>query len=460
MSDATGALASETPQTQDLTERLDLSPGHCAVVGLQWGDEGKGKIVDILARRYDVVARYNGGANAGHTVVVGDQKFALHLVPSGILYPDKLNVLGNGVVVDPQQVIKELDHLASRDIKVADNFRISNRAHVVFPYHKLQDGLLEAALSKARGDGEKIGTTGRGIGPCYSDKAQRSTGVRMGELLNPDTFRIKLRHIVVIKNLMLAALAQNAEQDFEPIDADALCDQYLQYADRLRSHICDTTSLLHKAMNDGKQILFEGANATLLDIDHGTYPFVTSSNCSTLGVGTGTGVPGHLIKHIIGIVKAYQTRVGGGPMPTELEDETGELIRERGNEYGTTTGRPRRCGWLDLVALKYSVAVSGVTGISLMLLDVLAGFKELKICVGYEYQGEALEDFPADAAVLADITPVYETLKGFDSEITEALAWDQLPPEAQAYVQRIEEIIGVPIRTISVGPRRGQTLLR
>ena len=459
MPDPIESTLAPSAQTSELINRLDLTPGNCAVVGLQWGDEGKGKMIDILSQRYDIVVRYNGGANAGHTVVVGDQKFALHLIPSGILYPDKMNVLGNGVVIDPEQVIKEIDGLRERGIEVGDNFKISDRAHVVFPYHKAQDVLFDHAVAKTWEIGA-LGTTGRGIGPCYADKALRSTAVRMGELLNLDRLKDKLACVVAIKNTMLKALADQCDEPFEPFDANVIFEHTAALAKRLAPHITDTSRLLHDGIANGKELLFEGANATLLDIDHGTYPYVTSSNCSSLGVPTGTGVPGHKIKHLVGIVKAYQTRVGGGPMPTELDDETGNRIRDRGHEYGTTTGRPRRCGWLDLVALKYSTTITGVTGIALMLFDVLATFEKLAVCVGYDYNGQTLDTFPADSEVLGQVKPILKEVDGFADEITECRSWDELPAAAQQYVELIEQHVGVPVRTISVGPRRDQTLLR
>jgi adenylosuccinate synthase len=464
MTDSTNTSESTTvaaPVAEiDPLDALHLE-GHTAVCGLQWGDEGKGKIVDLLARRFDVTVRYNGGANAGHTVVVGDQKFALHLVPSGILYSGKGNVVGNGVVVDPAQICKEIKSLRDRGVTVdGDNLRISERAHVVFPYHKVEDVLFDEAVAKACEAGVPIGTTGRGIGPCYADKALRSAAVRMGDLILPDKLRMQVGRAVAIKNATLGALAKLCDVDFEPFDAEALIEEYLGYAEELKDHIGDTTGLLHRSMDEGKQLLFEGANAALLDIDHGTYPFVTSSNCSSLGIYAGSSVPGAKVKNIIGIAKAYQTRVGGGPMPTELLDADGERLRERGHEYGTTTGRPRRCGWIDIVAVKYTSQISGATAISLMLCDVLAGFEKLKICTGYKYKGELLPGFPADSAILAEVEPVYEELDGFAEEIDEAKSYDELPANAKAYVQRIEELVGVPVRIVSVGPRRDQTLVR
>ena len=424
----TSTMSDAAPESADLIHRLNLKPGHAAVVGLQWGDEGKGKVVDLLtgltceaedggtpevgqhssgtsggegspgAGVFDIVARYNGGANAGHTVCVGDKKYALHLIPSGILYPDKLNVLGNGVVVDPEQVVKEITGLREQGLRLTpDNFVISDRAHLVLPYHKAQDALQEAAYTMPNAleqSVEGIGTTGRGIGPCYADKALRSTAVRMADLRDLDQLARKLHRIVPIKNATLAALAGYAGQPHTPIVVDDLIGWLRPLAEQLVPHLADTATLLHRRIADGQRILFEGANATLLDIDHGTYPYVTSSNCSSLGVHTGTGVAGHHVTNVIGIVKAYQTRVGGGPMPTQLDDATGDRIREVGREYGTTTGRPRRCGWLDLVALRYTATVSGATGLAIMLLDVLAGLPELKVATAYRLDSQTLEAFP------------------------------------------------------------------
>ena len=459
----TAATAADTGHR--LAEKLGLGAdsrtgGAVAVVGLQWGDEGKGKIVDLLTPDFDLVVRYNGGANAGHSVQVGDQRYALHLIPSGILFPDKLNVLGNGVVIDPSVLLSEMADLRARGIAIGDNLRISDRAHVVLPYHKLQDHLMDRALGQARGDASKIGTTGRGIGPCYADKALRSTAIRMGDLLDADALRYKLKHITFIKNKMLGALAQACGDPFGNFSADQLADEYGDYGQQLKQHICDTTALLHGSLNDGKRLMFEGANATLLDIDHGTYPFVTSSNCSSLGVGTGTGVPATRLKHIVGIVKAYATRVGGGPMPTELLDATGQRIREVGREYGTTTGRPRRCGWLDLVAVKYSAAVSGATCVALMLLDVLTGLEKLQVCTGYVLDGKKLDAFPADPAQLARVELLYDVMPGWTEPIADCRRFDDLPKAARDYVSYIENHVGVPIVMMSVGPRRDQVVLR
>ena len=441
-------------------DRLDLGPGHTIVVGLQWGDEGKGKVVDLLAQGFDLVVRYNGGANAGHSVQVGDDRYALHLIPSGILNPDKVNVIGNGVVIDPAVLIREVQGLRERGVVVGDNLRISNRAHVVFPYHHLQDQLSETALGAAKGGDNKIGTTGRGIGPCYADKALRSTAVRVADLLDDDLLSRKLDHIVTVKNLLLGALAGGCGQAFEPFDARQLHEQYREYARLLEPHVCDTTRLLQQAIEGGKQVLFEGANATMLDVDHGTYPYVTSSNCSSLGAYPGAGVSGRCVGNLLGVIKAYSTRVGGGPMPTELNDATGERIREVGREYGTTTGRPRRCGWLDLVGLGYAAKLNGVTSLSVMLLDVLAGLETLQVCVGYRYKGKMLDAFPAQPEVLGAVEPVYEQLPGFTEPIEDCRSFDKLPPEAQAYVRMIEDHTAVPVRMISVGPGRDQTIVR
>jgi len=453
-----------------MIDRLNLKPGHAAVVGLQWGDEGKGKVVDLLTAAdasgggFDVVARYNGGANAGHTVVVGDKKYALHLIPSGILHPDKLNVLGNGVVIDPEQVVKEITGLREQSLKLAPgNFVISDRAHVVMPYHKVQDALQEAAYvmpNELDQTIEGIGTTGRGIGPCYADKALRSTAIRMADLRDFEELKHKLHRIVPIKNATLAALAEYAGQEHTPIVVEALLRWLEPLAKELVPHLTDGAGVLHERIQNGERILFEGANATLLDIDHGTYPYVTSSNCSSLGVHTGTGVAGHHVTNVIGIVKAYQTRVGGGPMPTQLDDETGERIRQVGREFGTTTGRPRRTGWLDLVALKYTATVSGATGMAIMLLDVLAGLPELKVCTAYELGGKPITNFPADIGVLSKVTPVYETLPGFPEDVTECTDYDSLPGAARGYLKFVEDFLGVPIVMVSVGPRRSQSIFR
>ncbi|MAT81984.1 MAG: adenylosuccinate synthase [Phycisphaerae bacterium] len=431
---------------------------NTAVVGLQWGDEGKGKIVDLLTADHDLIVRYNGGANAGHTVVVGGKKYALHLIPSGILSPEKTCVIGNGVVVDPAKLLEEIKSLHDRGVKVESNLKISSRAHVVMPYHKEHDAALEKVLSSAAGKGDRnlsIGTTKRGIGPAYADKIHRSLSVRMGDLLDREYLAARLEVICAIRSRELDALGVKTP----PLDSAALTEDYASMGQRLAPHITDTVYELHDALREGQSILFEGANACLLDIDHGTFPYVTSSNCSTLGIPAGTGVPGANIDHVVGIMKAYTTRVGEGPFPTEELGETGDYIRERGNEYGTTTGRPRRCGWLDLVAVRYSAMICGVTSIACMLLDVLSGFDELKLCTGYRLKdGTVTDRFIPDAHRLPTAEPIYETLPGWQEEIVDATDRDSLPAAARAYLSRIEEITGLPIDIVSVGPDRAQTV--
>lgn len=456
---------------------------HTAVVGLQWGDEGKGKIVDLLTEKHDVIVRYNGGANAGHTIVVGDQRYAVHLIPTGILHRDKLSVIGNGVVVDPEKLLEEIRTLRDRGIAITDNLVVSDRAHVVMPYHKEHDAALEQRLSATGGDSDRsIGTTKRGIGPCYADKVHRSTAIRMGDLLELDVLRAKLRVTCAIRTAELAAL----NVDAKPLDPDALAEQYASFGRELAPHITDTVYLLHDTITEGRSILFEGANACLLDIDHGTYPYVTSSNCSTLGIPAGTGIPGKHIQNVIGIMKAYSTRVGGGPFPTEIEGDIAHQIRERGREYGTTTGRPRRVGWLDLVAVKYSAMICGATSIACMLLDVLSGLEEIKLCIGYRETSKPQnvktsrsEDVPSgddsrdvshrfipDAERLARVEPIYETLPGWSEELDSLPAISGpdrsragLPDNARRYLDRIEEFISIPIDIVSIGPERTQTLI-
>lgn len=440
------------------------SARHSAVVGLQWGDEGKGKLVDRLAGGFDAVVRYNGGANAGHSVVVGGQRYALHLVPSGILAPGVFAVVGNGVVVDPERLIEELDGLSSRGVDIS-SLVISSRAHVVMPYHKAEDGLREELLQATPADPSSppksavsaIGTTRRGIGPAYADKVQRATAIRVGDMLRPELLRSKLEMICAMKNSIFRSLHPTEPEVF---DAGAICDRMTELGERLRPMIRDTTYLLHDLDSEGKTILFEGANATMLDVDHGTFPYVTSSNASSLGIGPGTGVPPQRVGRIIGVVKAYSTRVGGGPMPTELDDDIAHRIRERGREYGTTTGRPRRVGWIDLVAVKYAAMVAGATEIGLTLLDVLAGFDELKLCTAYETPDGRTDRFLPDGFELAEARPVYETLPGFGDEITGVRSFEELPENARRYVERIEAFVGVPVCTIGVGPDREQTIDR
>jgi adenylosuccinate synthase len=433
--------------SNNLTGLNDL--GNTSVIGLQWGDEGKGKIVDLLTEHYDFAIRWNGGSNAGHTVKVGDKKYAFHLIPSGILRKECTSVVANGVVIDPLKLLEEIDGLANKGVDVADNLKLSSMAHVVLPYHKLQDQLSESKLG-----GSKIGTTARGIGPCYADKANRSTGIRLIDMLDDTRFKEKLQRVVAEKNIIFGALYGAPAIDWLPI-----FEQYRSCAEQLRPYVTDTSKLLHTAYRAGKRLLFEGANAVLLDLDHGTFPFVTSSNCGT-GLSVGTGLPGSAVKNTLGIVKAYSSRVGSGPFPTEQTNATGEKIRERGHEYGTTTGRPRRCGWLDGVALRYTAAVSGATGLCLMLLDVLSTFDTLKICTAYNIKGRTTDWFEPDGLELACAEPIYEELPGWHEAIDTATSFEQLPKNAQGYVKRIEEVVGVPVKIISVGPARHQTLIR
>ncbi|MCE9618885.1 MAG: adenylosuccinate synthase [Planctomycetes bacterium] len=432
---------------------------NTAVVGLQWGDEGKGKIVDLLTSQHDVIVRYNGGANAGHSVVVGKDRYALHLVPSGILHPDKSCVIGNGVVVDPEKLLEEIDGLRKRGVRVADNLQVSDRAHAVLPYHKEQDAALEeylAGVTENDAGSLAIGTTRRGIGPAYGDKINRSTAIRMGDLLDPTYLQERLRVICRLRTKELQALGVKAP----PLDADALATRFAKAGESLRPHIKDTVYGLHDSIKAGKRILFEGANACLLDIDHGTYPFVTSSNCSTLGIPPGTGLPGSSIHRVLGIMKAYSTRVGAGPFTTELLDEIGQGIRDRGREYGTTTGRPRRIGWLDLVAVRYAAMICGATGVACTLLDVLSGVKELKICTKYRLpDGRETDRFIPDARRLQGVTAIYETLPGWSEPINEAAERSQLPANARKYLERIEAYLKIPIEMVGVGPERTQTLV-
>lgn len=427
---------------------------HTAIVGLQWGDEGKGKIVDLLTPEHDMVVRYNGGANAGHTVVVGDDTYALHLIPSGILYPEIQCVIGNGVVVDPGKLVEEIDSLEARGVHAQERLSISDRAHVVLEYHKMLDGALEEFLSKSTSN-ESIGTTRRGIGPAYADKILRAPAVRVGDLRTPEVLAERIQLACELHTQQLAALGST-----ERPDPKQIFDSCREWGQRLESRIVDTTYLLHDAIADGKRLLFEGANACLLDVDHGTYPFVTSSNCSTLGIPTGTGLPASTVNSVIGIMKAYSTRVGSGPFPTELHDEIGEQIRERGREYGTTTGRPRRCGWLDLVAVRYATMLCGTTSIACMLLDVLWGLDEVKICTAYRLPDGSITDrFLPDTARLKDVEPIYEVLDGWDGPIDPSADRTSLPDGAQRYLAFIESFLNLPIEMISVGPERTQTLV-
>jgi adenylosuccinate synthase len=418
------------------------------VVGLQWGDEAKGKIVDLLTGEHDIVVRYQGGANAGHTVVLGGQPFKLSLVPSGIFRPHVQCVIANGVVLHPGSLLEEIERLRARGVQVEDNLLVSNRAHVIFPWHIEEDRLLERAAG-----GEAIGTTLRGIGPCYRDKVGRTLAFRVGDLYRQN-FRDRVRQVAHFKQRMLQCLSGEPVQ----LDADAIYEEYRQYAERLRRWVGDSTTYLLDALEANKRILFEGAQGALLDVDHGTFPYVTSSNSSGVGVPSGSGVPGRYLTKVLGIIKAYSTRVGGGPFPTEQANEIGQYIRDRGNEYGTVTRRPRRCGWFDAVAVRYTARLSGVDVLAVMLLDVLSGLEELKICVAYELDGQQTTIFPAHVDELWRAQPVYETLPGWKEDISHARRWEDLPANAQAYLRRISQLIGRPLEIISVGPDREQTI--
>jgi len=424
---------------------------NTCVIGLQWGDEGKGKIVDLLAERHNIVARYSGGANAGHTVIVGDNRFALHLLPSGSVRAENSCVIGNGVVIDPECLIEEIEMLKEKGISSLDNrLFISENAHVVLDYHKKEDQLREAALGK-----NKIGTTSRGIGPCYADKVGRSNAVRMSDFRDLETLREKLIRIVNYKNTVFSALYKA-----EPISIDEIFEKCSFFSERLLGFITDTTEYLHKALDEDKSILFEGAQGSLLDLDHGTFPFVTSSNSSALGLSAGCGIPAKKVDTFIGVSKAYNTRVGGGPFPTEQDNDTGQYIRDKGGEYGTTTGRPRRCGWFDAVATSYSINIGGIDTVALVHLDTLTGLKEINVCTAYEIDGEKTTFFPADAGRLSRVQCIYETLPGWDDDITEAKKFDELPKNAQNYLNYLEKRLGKRIGMIGVGPRRDQIIFR
>ena len=422
-----------------------------SVIGLQWGDEAKGKLVNLLTEQHDLVVRYQGGANAGHTVVVAGQTYKLSLIPSGILTPGVLCVITGGVVVNPPSILGEIDQLIGRGVTVGKNLVISDRAHVIFPWHMVEDRALNASVA----GGEAIGTTGRGIGPCYGDKAGRSLAIRLGDLFRPE-FREQLGHIVAVKSLALAGL--NGKVPELPLDAAAIYTEYTGYAERLRPFVADTTALLLDAVEGGKRVLFEGAQGALLDVDHGTFPFVTSSNSSGVGVCNGSGVPSRWITRVIGVLKAYSTRVGGGPLPTEQNNDIGQHIRDRGNEYGTVTRRPRRCGWFDAVAARYSARLSGADTLAVMLLDVLSQLPELKICTAYEIDGRRTTQFPSHVDDLRRATPVYETLPGWEKEISDVRQLADLPAAARAYLDRLSQLLARPVEVVSVGPDREQTM--
>ncbi len=427
-------------------------PGHTAVAGLCWGDEGKGKVVDLLSPAFDVVVRYNGGANAGHTVCTEGRTFALHLIPAGLLRENVTAVIGPGVVLDPGVALGEIDALAARGIRADGRLLISDRAHVVAEYHKVEDRLSE----RAAGDEGRIGTTARGIGPCYADKMRRTTAIRVCDLLATDRLPALVERIIETKRRTFQALYG----DDGGLSAHSLCEQLSSAAERLRPFVCDTTAFLQQALADGKRLLFEGANGALLDVDHGTYPYVTSSSAGPWGICAGAGVPPLTVVHYVGVTKAYATRVGSGPFPSELGDATGDAIRQRGREYGTTTGRPRRCGWLDAVALRYSARLGGIGEVALMHLDTVSGLEHVSICTGYEINGRIVETLPADGPRLARARPIIETHPGWADDLRNCLGFEDLPGEARRYIERVETLIGAPVTLVSVGPDRGQTLIR
>jgi adenylosuccinate synthase len=418
------------------------------IVGTQWGDEGKGKVVDRFASHADVCVRFQGGNNAGHTLVVGKEKTVVHLIPAGVLHGQTVCVLGPGVVIDPKVLVGEIDGLQARGyLSETAQLRIDERAHVILPVHRA----LDAAREKGAGAGA-IGTTGRGIGPCYEDKAARR-GVRMVDLIQPEFFRERVAGILAERNLLLESYGA------EPDSVDAICDEYAAYAERLAPHITDTVSYVAAESQANRRILFEGAQAAMLDIDHGTYPFVTSSNTLSGAVGTGGGIAPRHLGRVLGIAKAYTTRVGAGAFPTELTDETGERLREAGGEFGATTGRPRRCGWFDAVVVRQAARLSGLSGIALTKLDVLSGLGKLKICVGYDCNGTRFDRMPASVQGLAEARPIYEDIDGWTGDLSGARAVEDLPREARLYIKRIEELTATPVTLISVGAERDETIL-
>jgi len=420
--------------------------GATVLVGSQWGDEGKGKIVDILSEKFKIVARYQGGANAGHTVIIGDTQYILHLIPSGILRDDVICVIGNGVVIDPQALLDEINLLEQNGIKVEGRLFISQNAHLIMPYHKLLDSIGESGE-------QKIGTTGRGIGPCYIDKYGRR-GIRIVDLLNRDELERKIRFNLKEKNDLLQKVYHH-----EGLDVEEILKQYLEFDKAIDKYIKDVPAFLNQALDDGKSVLLEGAQGTFLDVDHGTYPFVTSSSPTSGGACTGTGIPPNRIDSVIGIVKAYTTRVGNGPFPTELTEEEGEKLRTIGAEYGATTGRPRRCGWFDAFLVAYSKMINGIDSAAITKLDVLSHFDKIKVCVGYELNGKKLKHFPTSVDQLSNVTPIYETLDGWNENISHCKTYDELPARTKEYLNFISNQSGIKIDFISVGAKRQQTIV-
>ncbi|MBS4534420.1 adenylosuccinate synthase [Clostridium sp. D2Q-14] len=417
------------------------------LLGAQWGDEGKGKITDYLSKESDLVVRYQGGDNAGHTVEIGENKYKLHLIPSGIFYNEKLSIIGNGVVINPHSLLKEIEYLNNKGIDTS-NLRISNRAHIIFPYHLKLDELQERNKGK-----EKIGTTVKGIGPCYRDKIDR-VGIRMCDIFYKDMFEEKLRKNIRDKNKIIENVYES-----EPLNEDEIVEEYLGYIEKIKKYVIDITVLLDEKIKSGNKILFEGAQGTLLDIDYGTYPYLTSSHPTSGGVAVGAGISPFRLKKALGVVKAYTTRVGKGPFPTELHDEIGDKIREKGFEFGTTTGRARRCGWLDLVMLKYSARINGLTSLALTKVDTLCGFDKLKLCIGYELDGEIIDYFPASLETLSKCKPVYEEIDGWEN-FDNIENYDELPKNVKKYIERIERLVGVNVDIVSIGPKRKETIMR
>lgn len=415
------------------------------VVGTQWGDEGKGKITDFLSKKADIIARFAGGDNAGHTIKFDGETYKLHLIPSGIFYKDKTSVIGNGLVINPKSLVTELNGLQNRGVDTS-NLRISNRAHVILPYHIHQDKVEE----EVRGD-NKIGTTCKGIGPCYQDKVARM-GIRIADLLDKDIFEQKLRGNLAIKNKLFEKL-----YEVESIAFEDIFEEYYEYGQQLKQYVIDTSKILNDVLDEGGRVLFEGAQGVMLDVDQGTYPFVTSSNPVAGGVAIGAGVGPSKVSHVVGVCKAYTSRVGDGPFPSELFDEIGQMIREVGREYGTTTGRPRRVGWFDAVVVRHSRRVSGITHLALNSIDVLSGLETVKICTAYEYNGETITEYPANLHIIEQCKPVYEELPGWSEDITGVRSIDELPENARRYVERIVELTGIELMTFSVGPAREQT---
>lgn len=418
------------------------------ILGAQWGDEGKGKVVDLYTEQSDVVVRFSGGHNAGHTVVIKGEKYILHLIPSGIMHDNKINIIGNGVVIDPEALIEEIDDLKARGISFEGRFFVSKRAHLIMPYHKIFDKHNEAKKGS-----KKIGTTGRGIGPSYADKMAR-VGLRICDLYDDEVLREKVYQNVEEVNLIATKI-----HSLSPLDPNEIYENYKKYGEIIKPYVAETSYMINKLYKDGKKIMLEGAQGTLLDVDHGTYPFVTSSNPTAGGAFTGTGLAPQALNNVVGVLKAYTTRVGSGPFPTELDDDIGQWLRDTGNEYGATTGRPRRCGWLDLVASKYAKMLSGINYIALTKLDVLTGLKKIKVCVGYEYNGKIIETFPPEIKILENLTPIYKEFDGWDEDISKAKSIDKLPQNAKKYLEFIAEELDIKYAVVSLGTDREETII-